>query len=263
MKKSTLLESNQSDYIAFAGDSATFEEFLSKVKENGLEGEFTEKELKKIYTENKPKTKKEGLSPYGDDAYLVAPNKAKMKKEDIVKAIKEILAEEITQIDPADPSKSKQDLKTKARKQNKLTPELETAINNAPPKEVFDLEEDDHQDPNDESDMAKTQLYATAKYAIELLKMIQDGTQLDAWVQSKITKAADYIDSVKHYMEGEMYLAGTEAPGMEDEPVEEKLDPVGKEDSDINNDGKVDKTDKYLKNKRVKIGQAIAQHKKK
>jgi len=325
MKKSTLLESDYSDYIAFAGDSATFSEFLGKVKENGLEGKLTEKELKKIYTENKPKTKKEGLSPYGDDAYLVAPNKAKMKKEDIVKAIKEVLAEEITQIDPINPNKSKQDLKTKARKQNKLTPELETAINNAPPKEVFDLEEDDHQDPNDESDMAKTQLYATAKYAIELLKMIQDGTQLDAWVQSKITKAADYIDSVKHYMEGEMYLAGTtEEPMQEDlsdpeittlglqnhlvrlnqelkyylekggeadlryaemlkkdiadaraeldkrlskkevkEPKKE-LDPVGHEDKDVDNDGKENtESDKYIKNKRVKIGQAIAQHKKK
>ena len=31
---------------------------------------------------------------------------------------------------------------------------------------------------------------------------------------------------------------------------------------DVNNDGKVDKTDKYLKNRRVKIGQAIASHKK-
>ena len=31
--------------------------------------------------------------------------------------------------------------------------------------------------------------------------------------------------------------------------MEEKLDPVGKEDDDINNDGKVDKTDKYLKNR--------------
>ena len=30
--------------------------------------------------------------------------------------------------------------------------------------------------------------------------------------------------------------------------VDEKLDPVGKEDDDINNDGKVDKTDKYLAN---------------
>jgi hypothetical protein len=36
------------------------------------------------------------------------------------------------------------------------------------------------------------------------------------------------------------------------------LDPVGKEDSDVNNDGKVDKTDKYLKNRRDVRGAAIA-----
>jgi hypothetical protein len=42
-----------------------------------------------------------------------------------------------------------------------------------------------------------------------------------------------------------------------DECWEEALDPVGKEDSDINNDGKVDGTDKYLKNRREKIGQSI------
>jgi len=37
----------------------------------------------------------------------------------------------------------------------------------------------------------------------------------------------------------------------------EALDPVGKEDDDINNDGKVDKTDKYLANKRAKIAKSI------
>ena len=37
----------------------------------------------------------------------------------------------------------------------------------------------------------------------------------------------------------------------------EKLDPVGKEDGDINNDGKKDKTDKYLQNRRDTIGKAI------
>ena len=37
------------------------------------------------------------------------------------------------------------------------------------------------------------------------------------------------------------------------------LDPVGKEDSDVNNDGKVDKTDKYLQNRRNVRGKAIAQ----
>jgi len=37
----------------------------------------------------------------------------------------------------------------------------------------------------------------------------------------------------------------------------EGLDPVGKEDDDINNDGKVDKTDKYLATRRKKISQNI------
>ena len=39
--------------------------------------------------------------------------------------------------------------------------------------------------------------------------------------------------------------------------LSEKMDPVGKEDKDINNDGKVDKTDDYLKNKRKAISKAI------
>ena len=43
----------------------------------------------------------------------------------------------------------------------------------------------------------------------------------------------------------------------------EKLDPVGQEDDDINNDGKVDKTDDYLKNKRKKTSQAINKNKNK
>jgi hypothetical protein len=37
----------------------------------------------------------------------------------------------------------------------------------------------------------------------------------------------------------------------------EKLDPVGKEDADINNDGKVDKTDDYLKNRRKAVSKSI------
>ena len=37
-----------------------------------------------------------------------------------------------------------------------------------------------------------------------------------------------------------------------------KLDPVGKEDSDVNNDGKVDSSDSYLKNRRKTVKAAIA-----
>lgn len=37
-----------------------------------------------------------------------------------------------------------------------------------------------------------------------------------------------------------------------------KLDPVGKEDKDVNNDGKVNKSDSYLKNRRSAVGNAIS-----
>lgn len=39
--------------------------------------------------------------------------------------------------------------------------------------------------------------------------------------------------------------------------LKEALDPVGKEDDDIDNDGDVDKTDKYLANRRKAVGKAI------
>ena len=46
---------------------------------------------------------------------------------------------------------------------------------------------------------------------------------------------------------------------MDDHPqyAKEGLDPVGKEDGDVNNDGKKDGTDKYLMNRRKAIGKAI------
>ena len=43
----------------------------------------------------------------------------------------------------------------------------------------------------------------------------------------------------------------------EDSEVEEKLDAVGKEDSDIDNDGDVDDSDEYLKKRRDAIGKAM------
>lgn len=49
--------------------------------------------------------------------------------------------------------------------------------------------------------------------------------------------------------------------GESGEYCEEKMDPVGKEDGDINNDGKVDGTDKYLLKKRSAVGAAISKAK--
>jgi len=55
-----------------------------------------------------------------------------------------------------------------------------------------------------EGAMAKADLYKLANYSLKLFKKIQDQDQLEAWVQAKITKAADYIASVYHYLEYEM-----------------------------------------------------------
>jgi len=52
-----------------------------------------------------------------------------------------------------------------------------------------------------EGKMAKRQLSQIAEYSAELEQMLMDDTQLESWVQAKITKAADYIKTVKHYVE--------------------------------------------------------------
>ena len=49
--------------------------------------------------------------------------------------------------------------------------------------------------------------------------------------------------------------------GQKKEVKEGKLDPVGKEDGDVNNDGKEDDTDDYLMNRRKAVGKAIAKKK--
>jgi len=43
--------------------------------------------------------------------------------------------------------------------------------------------------------------------------------------------------------------------------LEEKMDPVGKEDDDVDNDGDVDSSDKYLKKRRASVAAAIAKQK--
>ena len=53
-----------------------------------------------------------------------------------------------------------------------------------------------------EGQMAKGELMVLASKAQELANMMKDDTQLEAWVQSKITKAKDYISSVHDYMNG-------------------------------------------------------------
>ena len=88
-------------------------------------------------------------------------------------------------------------------------------------------------DIDEEGRMAKRQLSDIAKYSQELMGMLQDETQLEAWVQSKLTKAADYIKTVKHYVEYGMEEGAydqvmpeisPEMPQMDQEPMSYEYD---------------------------------------
>ena len=65
---------------------------------------------------------------------------------------------------------------------------------------VEPMEEDKHKG---EGAMARSQLARTGEISHMLEKMIGDDTNLPEWVESKITKAQDYLSSVLNYMRGE------------------------------------------------------------
>lgn len=65
---------------------------------------------------------------------------------------------------------------------------------------------------DEEGRMAKSELLKLTQYSAKLYKALADDDQLPAWIQAKITLAADYIGTVKHYLEGEQAMGGEEAP---------------------------------------------------
>jgi len=86
--------------------------------------------------------------------------------------------------------------------------------------------DDDH-----EGNMAKRQMFKTAEYATAIFDMVQDGDEFPAWIQSKMTKIADYIGAVKHYLEydhvmGERKLTDNESE--EKEKLAKKYKPAMK-----------------------------------
>lgn len=72
--------------------------------------------------------------------------------------------------------------------------------------------------------MARTDLVTIAKDAQELVNMFGDDTELDDWVEAKITKAADYLNSVKKYIGGQIARqhGGMMEEQTEIEPIEEE-----------------------------------------
>jgi len=71
--------------------------------------------------------------------------------------------------------------------------------------DMADMVERDH-----EVQMARSDLYKIAKYSIklhEMLKSVSEAEGIEGWMQSKITKAADYMSSVYHALDYETKFA--------------------------------------------------------
>ena len=67
---------------------------------------------------------------------------------------------------------------------------------------------DDH-----EGQMAKADLMAIHKYSKEIYNMLGDNEELEGWVQSKITKAAEYMNAVYNNMNYEKNKPGSLGDG--------------------------------------------------
>ena len=100
-------------------------------------------------------------------------------------------------------------------------------------------------DPNEydkEGEMAENQLRTIIDAAEDLIDLLEDDDNLPEWAQNKITKAVDYLDSVRDYMvsdaEGEEDDDDDEEDDLE-ESVEEALSPsyqnkyIGMPDADL------------------------------
>ena len=88
-----------------------------------------------------------------------------------------------------------------------------------------DISQDAHHMERDhEVQMARSDLYKTANYAIKLhsiLKGISEEQGLDGWMQAKITKAADYLSSVYHALEYDQLERSQSEPMPPVESVDE------------------------------------------
>jgi hypothetical protein len=84
-----------------------------------------------------------------------------------------------------------------------------------------------------EVQMARAELYKIAKYAIklhEILKGVSEAEGIEGWMQSKITKSADYMSSVYHSMDYENKFSGDPEQDLKAsyEDLEEKETKEGK-----------------------------------
>ena len=85
--------------------------------------------------------------------------------------------------------------------------------------DLFEAEDIDPKEYDYEGEMAKDQLVTMADAASELHDMLDDTENLPEWCQNKISKATDYIDTVRDYM----LAKKTKAGGSELDDIEKDM----------------------------------------
>ena len=90
-----------------------------------------------------------------------------------------------------------------------------------------------------EVQMARSDLYKIAKYAIklhEMMKNVSEAEGIEGWQQAKITKAADYLGSVYHALDYETKFESVEVPAK---AKVKRNKPVMSEDEFVSYKGKM------------------------
>lgn len=100
---------------------------------------------------------------------------------------------------------SKKEIKEKKIKNKiKVNPEMREEIENLGGVVLSISEEKDEREYDYEGDMAMSQLRSIIRNSQEIHDLLMEDTNIAEWVQSKITLATDYIQTVRDYMLSEM-----------------------------------------------------------
>ena len=71
--------------------------------------------------------------------------------------------------------------------------------------EDHDYGVEEHADGGDEVEMTKQNLFQLSVYAAKLHDLMQEGDDVEEWVQEKIVEATSKISDVYHYLEYQSY----------------------------------------------------------
>ena len=108
--------------------------------------------------------------------------------------------------------------------------------------------------PNKPASEARDRLLAKA--AAKREKMKKEEVELGEMKMKQVVKQKPKPKNPTNMAGGKGNYLGVD--GTANTMTEKKLDPVGQEDGDVNNDGKKDSTDSYLMNRRKAVKKAIA-----